>query len=208
MNILMIKSFASNLIYSFILIFSLSSCSALMSKMYGVNQIHGVNEEEIHQFYTEIDFSGIQTNKIIIDSLQFKTLREHENEAIKKDLSQPVQIHYYKNSNITSFHANCYSKGGLKNLNWDYQDRFESFIPHSAVKDLTPYPKLYRLNKAISDVDLSKEGEIVIAIFWTRMLEDISMDAIETVCANIRAFEKEDKVRLILINTDSFFSQI
>lgn len=55
----MIKSFASNLIYSFILIFSLSSCSALISKMYGVNQIHGVNEEEIHQFYTEIDFSGI-----------------------------------------------------------------------------------------------------------------------------------------------------
>ncbi|WMN11666.1 hypothetical protein QYS49_39205 [Marivirga salinae] len=204
----MIKSFASLLIYSFILIFSLSSCTALMSKMYGVNQIDGVNEEEIHQFYAAIDFKGIQTDKVIIDSSAFQSLREHENDSIKKDLSQPVQIHYFNNSDLASFHANCYAKGSLKNLDWNYQNRFESFFPISAVEDLNTYPSLQRLNKMITDVDISSENEIVITVFWTRMLEDISRDAVNTVLANISEFNKEDEVRLILINTDSFFSKI
>jgi len=70
------------------------------------------------------------------------------------------------------------------------------------VEDLTPYPNLHRLSKAIPDIDLSKEGEIVIAIFWTRMLEDISKSAINTVLGNISEFNEEDDVRLVLINTD------
>ena len=56
------------------------------------------------------------------------------------------------------------------------------------MEDLTPYPNLHRLSKAIPDIDLSKEGEIVIAIFWTRMLEDISKSAINTVLGNISEF--------------------
>ena len=29
--------------------------------------------------------------------------REHENDSVKKDLSQPLQIHYFKNSDLASF---------------------------------------------------------------------------------------------------------
>jgi len=198
----MIRLYLSILIYSVSLIFGMSSCTTLMSKMYGINQIEGVNEKKINEFYSTIDFHGIQTDKVIIDSLEFQMFREHENDSVKKDLSQPLQIHYFENSDLASFHANCYAKGRLKNLDWNYQKRFETYIPRSAVEDLTPYPNLHRLSKAIPDIDLSKEGEIVIAIFWTRMLEDISKSAINTVLGNISEFNEEDDVRLVLINTD------
>jgi len=204
----MIRLYVSIVIYSAALIFGMSSCASLMGKMYGINQLEGVNKEKIHEFYSTIDFHDIETDKVIIDSLIFQTLREHDNDSIKKDLSQPIQIHYFQNEKLVSFHANCYAKGSLKNLDWNYQDRFESFIPRSVVKDFTPYPNLHRLNKATPNINLSKEGRIVIAIFWTRMLEDISKDAINTVLRNIREFNEKEDVRLVLINTDSFFSKI
>ena len=46
-----------------ILIFSLNSCSALMSKIYGINTIEKVDYGKIEQFYQEIDFLGIDTVK-------------------------------------------------------------------------------------------------------------------------------------------------
>lgn len=204
----MTKSLFSVVVYSLLLLFSMSSCTSLMSKMYGINQIEGVNEVKIQQFYSSIDFKDIQTEKIIIDSLAFQSFREHENDSIKKDLSQPIQIHYFENLELASFHANCYAKGSMKNLDWNYQQRFDSFIPRSAVKDLTEYPHFTKLNELIEEVDLSSEKEIVIVIFWTRMLEDISKDAINTVLKNIGQFSNEDEVQLVIINTDSFFSKI
>ncbi len=176
--------------------------------MYGVREINGVNEIEIDEFYSSVDFKRILTDKVIIDSSAFQSLREHENDSVKKDLSQPIQIHYFENEELVSFHANCYAKGSMRNLDWNYQERFESFTPRSAVEDLTAYPDLQRLNKTIADIDISSEKEIVIAIFWTRMLEDISKDAINTVLANISEFNRESNVQLVLINTDSFFSKI
>ncbi|ADR23243.1 hypothetical protein MATR_29080 [Marivirga tractuosa] len=202
------RLYLSLLMYSIILVLGISSCTTLISKIYGVNQIDSINEEKINQFYNEFDFDGIQTSQVKIDSAVFQNLREHEDSTIKKDLGQPIQLHYFKDSDLVSFHANCYAKRSLRNLNWNYEQRFESFLPISAVEDLECYPDLQRLNRMIADLDTSSEEDIVIAIFWTRMLEDISKDAINIVLRNIREFEKEEKIRLILINTDSFFSKI
>src|SRR5699024_3760469 len=53
--------------------------------------------------------------------------------VVKKAFSQPIQILYFdKNGKLTSFHANCYAKGGLGHLNWNTNGRFNHFIPISA----------------------------------------------------------------------------
>lgn len=201
-------TFRSCFCYALLPLLILTSCSKLLNGIYGIKQIDIVEVAKINQFYASLDFEGIETEKIIVDSVTFQSFRKHQDEGIQKDLSQPIQIHYFKNGNLESFHANCYAKGSLKNLDWNYQDRFESFIPMSAVENLANHPDLTAVNKIFKNYDISINNKVIIVIFWTRMLEEISKDAIELVLENIRQFDQEEEVKLLLINTDSFFSKI
>ena len=84
---------------------------------------------------------------------------------------------------LRSYHINCTAKGGLSNLNWNTDQRFETFPPVSAVP-ITP--QMQNLSKIRDIYGINDDSEYLIVVFWTNMLPKISKSAIETVKTNLR----------------------
>lgn len=184
----------------------LSSCGTIMSSIYGLKEIKNFSQQDIDEFYADIDFENIDIKFELFDSVQYENFRRlGKSDQAKKDLSQPVQIHYYGKDSLESFHANCYAKGSFKNLDWNYEHRFESFIPKSALLSHQDFPTLSETNLFWINLDNFKNKEGIILVFWTTMLESISKDAIIEVIENLRKFDKQSEFMLYVINTDKFF---
>lgn len=176
--------------------------------MYGVKKLEGFNEKEYKSFITKLKDKN-HFISIISDTAKYKRVINLGRTVKERNiLGQPVQIIYFENNTLKSFHANCYAKGSLTNLNWNTEERFSTFLPKSAIKtdsiDITLedyiniYPKIRN----------HENKKFTVLIFWTLMLEKVSKSAIETAFTNAEQYEKENEISFILINTDNFFSNI
>ncbi len=184
------------------------SCSSLLSKMYGIKQLDGFNKERYNDFISKLKATD-KFYSLVSDTNQYnRVINLGRTAKAKNDLGQPIQILYFENNEVKSFHANCYVTGGLTNLNWNTEDRFSSFLPKSAVNldsltiTLDDYIKIY------PNILNHKNKKYTVLVFWTLMLEKISNSAIETVFANTKKFGKENETSIILINSDEYFSNI
>ena len=117
-------------------------------------------------------------------------------------LPQLQQILYLKKDSLLSYHINCTAKGGLSNLNWNTDQRFETFPPATAVP-ITP--QMQNLSKIRDIYRINDDSEYLIVVFWTNMLPKISKSAIETVKTNLRENGAVKKAAIVLINTDKFY---
>lgn len=176
--------------------------------MYGVQQLKDFNEKEYKDFISSLKEKN-NFFSIISDTNQYKNIiKLGRNPKEKNDFGQPVQILYFENNTIKSYHANCYVQGSLTNLNWNTDERFSAFIPKSAVPidslkiNLNDYIKIY------PNITSQKGEKYTVLIFWTLMLEKISNSAIETVFFNLKQFNKKSETSVILINSDKYFSTI
>lgn len=185
-----------------------SGCSAVLRKMYGIRELKGFNEEEYDDFIAPLE-KKYNFSTIISDTIQYESVIELGTTFQEKnDFGQPVQVLYFENDVIKSFHPNCYAKGTLSNLNWNTEQRFSVFIPKTAAAvdslkvNLQDYINIYPSIERLAD------KKYTILIFWTQMMSKISKSAIETVSNNLEEFEKEEESSIILINSDKFFSSI
>lgn len=184
----------------------LFGCSAILSKLYGIKTIRSFEQEKCEQFINTINFGNIRHYNYYIDSTAFKCYYESAiNKKHNKDLSQPIQILYFENDSLTSFHANCYASGSLTKLNWNVNERFNYFIPHSAIRTDSVRISLNKAKNCFNINNTLKEDSITICIIWTRMFEKISKSAIETVVKNLRDNNSESKAVIYLINNDKSF---
>lgn len=194
-------------VWLFILIaISFSNCSRILSKLYGVNDLKKFDKEKCEKFISSIDKKGIKTYSFYADTNSYQCIRRIPlSKKIRKDFSQPVQIIYFNEDSLVSFHANCYAQGKVSNIDWNVNGRFDRFIPLSAIPldsarfSLNDFAKCYSGEKPV------KEKKYTVIIYWSRMLEKISGTAITTVINNIIRFNKKEEVVIYLINNDQSF---
>ncbi|SUP53920.1 Uncharacterised protein [Weeksella virosa] len=87
------------------------SCTKMLSNLYGVREINVFDKSEVEAFHQKIEHPTIN---LILDSIDFYELSKIEtNELRTNDLTQPIQILYFEENKLSSFHANCYAKAKL-----------------------------------------------------------------------------------------------
>jgi len=192
------------IILAILFLSTLSSCSTLLSKLYGVNNLKKFDKEKYNHFITSIEHTGIEIKSFYADTTSYLQIRNlTKNPVVKKTLSQPVQILYFdKNEKLTSIQANCYAKGGLGHLNWNTNGRFNYFIPTSAINIKKEYLSIKDFTACYPNKDFELNKDYTIIIYWSLILKKISKDAISTVINNIRKFNKSDDVIIYLVNND------
>ena len=182
-----------------------SACANLLAKMYGIQELAGFDQEAYSAFVAgikEID----SFYSIVSDTAQYKrVIALGKTPKAANDLGQPIQILYFQGNELKSFHANCYARGGLTNLNWNTANRFATFVPRTAVATDSLAVTLSEYSNIYPDIALHQK-EYTVLIFWTLMLGKISHSAIETVANNIQQAGKEKQTTVILINTDKYFA--
>lgn len=184
----------------------MTSCSVIMSKVYGVNNIKAFSQEDYDQSIAQMDSAMFPFKDIVANQQQYELSRHLGiDSSWVKDFSQPVQILYFLKGELVSFHANCYAPGGASQLNWNYEKRFETEMPISAKSLDGIHLSLVQYSKIYSDIE---DGELVVLVFWTRMFEKIAFDAIEVAQNHLKQFHSVDNCRLYLINSDHFFASL
>lgn len=181
-----------------------TGCSFILSNLYGVRQLKKFNQKDYESFLAELP-DCVSYTTIISSEEQYKqVIAIGKNKSQQNDFGQPVQILYFESELLKSFHANCYAKGRISNLNWNTDKRFSTFLPMTAME----YEEKIQLdlyNKIFPEIQNPHEKKYVILIFWSNMLRKVSLSAVETVVENIKQFDKIDNTAIYLINSDNFF---
>ncbi len=187
-----------------------TSCTAIIRGLYNIKNIKNFDKEACENIVRAIKFGNIKYHTIYSDNETQKCLTSLTTDSvILHNINQPIQIWYYHQDSLISYHANCYAQGLLSHLNWNYNNRFNQFIPKSAIsikRTKIIYP-LNVLSACLRDSFLLKNNsdKYIVFVFWTRMMEKLSKEAIETVIKNIYLFQKESEVSVYLINQDKLF---
>ena len=175
-------------------------------KIYGITPITSYSETSDMKFLTDLK-SKLDYKHIVSDSSQFSSLGQFGiSEKLAKDLYQPIQLFYFENDSLKSYHINCTAKGGLNNINWNTAQRFEQFIPKSAVQ-------LDSINLTLSKLKLiypsiKNEKKYTIVIFYSLMFQKISKLAMQTVEQNLERFHKVSETDVYFINIDRFYKNV
>ena len=172
--------------------------------LYGYKPLKQFDQKDYDLMITSVLDQDYKISHIVSDYEQFDAYRTYIQDSLWQHQTavQPVQILYFKKDLLRSYHINCTAKGGLSNLNWNTDQRFETFPPVSAVP-ITP--QMQNLSKIRDIYGINDDSEYLIVVFWTNMLPKISKSAIETVKTNLRENGAVNKAGLVLVNTDKFY---
>lgn len=186
---------------------SLQSCSYTLSKIYGIESISEFNKENYEKTIDEfsLKYKGEIISKISDENLF--TDYSNTDTTFRSYNKQPIQILYFDDDDLTSFHANCFAKGSISgNLDWNYNDQFSTFYPKSAIPvddkktTLSSIKHLYKIEE--------KTTKKTVVFFWTNMLKKQSISAFDLVINNIHNHVDEENLpTIITINTDYFFME-
>ena len=196
-------------VFSYVVLFAIfTSCSALLSKKYGIEYLDSFDEKKYKEVVESIDFKNIPYYSTYQDSTAYEKIRNLSLSQIqKKDMSQPVQIYYFEDDSLVSFQANCYAKGKGGNLEWNTSNRFNTFPPVSAI-DLDSFPiEKKSLLQSVKRVDTQNKSKYTVFIYWTRMFGKISESAVRTVIDNIETHSQQEQTIIYLINNDDYFAK-
>ena len=187
-----------------ILCFAIPILLAGCGVLYDFKPIKQFDQKEYDKMITSVIDRDFKIKPIVSDYGQFDAYRTCIQDSLWQHQTavQPVQILYFKKDSLLSYHINCTAKGGFSNLNWNTDQRFETFPPVSAVP-ITP--QMQNLSKIRDIYGINDDSEYLIVVFWTNMLPKISKSAIETVKTNLRENGAVNKADIVLINTDKFY---
>ena len=193
-----------NISHIVILCFATAILLAGCRVLYDFKPIKQFDQKDYDQMITSVLDRNFKINPIVSDYEQFDAYRTCIQDSLWQHQTavQPVQILYFKKDSLLSYHINCTAKGGFSNLNWNTDQRFETFPPVSAVP-ITP--QMQNLSKIRDIYGIHDDSEYLIVVFWTNMLPKISKSAIETVKTNLRENGAAKKAAIVLINTDKFY---
>ncbi|WP_099367482.1 hypothetical protein [Sphingobacterium sp. 1.A.4] len=173
-----------------------------MYKAAGIEAIKEFDNTKVEQ--VEKNFKKLNPNIITktISKEQFLTYVEGFGEFYKNDLKQPLQIHYYTNDTLVSFHANCYAKGSFGgSLDWNYDGKFDEFIPKTSAQ----IKGNKGLNFIFNEFSLPQpKTKNTIIFFWSNLMPKQSLETYKLIVENSKI--STGKSTLITINTDQFFA--
>lgn len=180
-----------------------------MSKAYGIKEITSFDEVAYNEFVAQIDTTGMDITSLIGEKAQYDSIRRTSTDtAFIKDLSQPIQMLYFKGNDLVSFQANCYAPGGLNKLNWNYDRRFDTFVPKTVHDNGSGKIHLADYIDRYPEITENESKAYTLIITWSLMVEKISRDAIEIALNNVREFNRNHETNVYLINNDDAFAGI
>ena len=187
-----------------ILCFAIPILLAGCGMLYGYKPLKQFDQKDYDLMITSVLDQDYKISHIVSDYEQFDAYRTCIQDSLWQHQTavQPIQILYFKKDSLLSYHINCTAKGRLSNLNWNTDQRFETFPPATAVL-ITP--QMQNLSKIRDIYGINDDSEYLVVVFWTNMLPKISKSAIETVKTNVRENGALNKAGIVLVNTDKFY---
>lgn len=121
-------------IHLLVVLTTIQSCTPILYKLFGVETLNEFDQEKYEK--TAAELSSLNSGPIHSfarkDSLFMRYAKLDT--TFGTATRQPIQILYFDKKKLESFQANCYAKGSVfGNLNWNYEGRFDSFFPASAI---------------------------------------------------------------------------
>lgn len=184
----------------FFIMIACSGCGIL----YGYKNIKAFDESTYEKFISNVNDTAITIKSLISDYSKFEKYRTNFKDSLWRNSysGQPVQILYFLNDSLVSYHINCMAPGLFSKINWNALGRFDCFPPLSAVS-------LCNVDININDIldlyQISNNNNCVVFIFWTTMFKKISKSAIETVKLNFHQYGEDYNGMIYLINTDNYY---
>ena len=183
-----------------------TACTRIFYKVYGIELLEKFDESKYETTLTQLESLYPQGNisSVISSYESWKEFQNSFSDFNVKNLSQPVQIMYFQNTQLVSYHLNCYARGGWKgDLNWNYDHKFDMYIPKTAY----PIPDSLSANLdsllAIYGIEQTPHRDVIV-VFWSNMFKKHVISAFKTVVDNIKAHAKDENPQIILINIDEF----
>lgn len=193
-----------SLIIACVLLLCTSGCQMLT--LFRFQELETFDEKKYSAFIAKIPNTAPYSS-IVGATAQFNDLMDSiSDQTTRHLLYQPIQILYFDNDSLVSFHNNCNAPMKGFNLNWNYENRFSCFPPHSAVScdtipiTLQTYQSIYP--------EITNDTRYTVIIFWSNMLPKVSRAAIKTTFKNINNFDQKDSTSVFLINNDKFYIEL
>lgn len=194
---------------TFISSFGLTSCSSILTGLYGIKKTKAIDENTIVRYAKKYNIPAVDSYQL--DTAFFSYLFSLDTAQYKEQIKnhyQLLQALYYNNSGyLTSFQINCYA-GGFPNLIWERNEIMTTFPP----KQQAPIDSIVPLTTHINYlIPLSQSTKInvdstnyTVIVYWSRFMGRQSKRLIDVVQKN-RKLETEKTVWIIYANTDNIF---
>ena len=171
--------------------------------MFGFRIIKEVDEVEYSNFITKCNETGLNMHFVRTDSLNLTSIANCGlSQEYKSLMLQPLQAYLFDGNTVIFFVANCLVPPKLPNLNWNHNNKFDSFPPKNTINIDSLNISLSNfnsLNEIITTESTSRYTYIVNCSFF---MERQSTKLIDMVKYNIKQFNLSDSTLLILNNTD------
>lgn len=199
--------------FCLLILISFSSCQTMLMRTMGIKSIkefdqivYAKNAEKLKKGFDSPIRSVILTDTA---SVRFMALVDS---ITVKDAYQPVQILYFKQGQLQSYHANCYAKGTITgNLDWNVAGHFNQYIPTSVKPTQHEKWNLSTLSSTLSLglTDQQASSNDVIVLIWTSAFMKQALSAKEVIQENLKLAEPSSLSPLIVLaNSDHFFAHV
>jgi hypothetical protein len=196
--------------FIFILSITLTSCSKMIFRLYGMKNIKEVDDKTILRYAKryQIPLKNIYQLDTAYFSFLF-SLDSAKYETQIKNHYQPLQALYYENNGyLQSFHTNCYT-GGFPNLKWNREEIFDTFLPEprAPVDSIVSLQKLLNYLIPLQETqDFSIDSfDYIVVIHWNRFMGRQSKRLIQLVQENVK-LSGNKTVEILYVNNDNIFT--
>ncbi|MFN2261161.1 MAG: hypothetical protein ABR595_03750 [Psychroflexus sp.] len=196
-----------------ILMISISSCSKMITGIYGMKTPEEMDSNSILEYAEKYDIPTEEVYEVkkayYVDLFTKYNTEKYEEEF--KNRSQVLQVSYYNTEDgLESFHSFC-NTSGFPNKRWNKTGNFDEFIPGQQAKldQLFPLNDLLEYFKPLENTEKLNPSayDYVVVVFWSKFMGRQSKRLIKTVQKNIK-LAKNDDVKVIYVNNDNVASGI
>jgi hypothetical protein len=191
---------------------SFSSCSTMISGIYGVKNIKEVDEKTILRHSKKYNIPGDEIYQL--DTLYLSYLSSFDSVKFAEQVKnhyQPLQALYYdKSGQLTSFQINCYA-GGFPNLDWNRDQTMMTFPPkaQAPIDSLIPLDVQLKYILPVQQTPpmLASNNDYTVIVHWNRFMGRQTKRFIQTVQQNMQ-LNSDKQVKVIYVNNDNLFTRI
>lgn len=202
------KSISFSLLILFMTL--LSSCSTVISSLYGIKPCETRSIDEIEKYAQKYDIP--LKNLYLLDTsyISFINNIDSAHWLLAKNHFQPLQALYFNNSGeLVSFYNNC-NAGGFPNLKWNRAGSLETFVPKTQIEcdSILNFEKQLQYLMSIKGGKLAlsnySSANYNVVVYWNISFGRQSKRFIKQIKENCERAENVT-VNIFFANDDEFF---
>lgn len=189
-----------------------TACNPILMKLAGVQEINSFDplryEKHLQQMLDR--YEGPQAHFVLQDVAipRYATLFDS---ILLNHAFQPLQMLFFDKGRLSSYQVNCMAKSSIFfNIDWNFNQRFDTYMPQSAVNIHHETWNLESLLKKIEikqDISFYGHSEVVV-LFWSTAFAKIAKNSQAFLADYLqRHTDASHRPLLLYLNTDAFFVQ-